>query len=112
MPPEKRDPEPDSSPPLRPLKRPVATAENEVLQSLVSGSVAQVVLAVAAVLALSYAGKLPLVTMLLSLLVAFVLAPVSDFLERWRSFSITSIRFGPLARGWNPKRLRGGSLSG
>jgi len=83
--PEKRDPEPDSSPPLRLLKRPVATAENQVLQSLVSGSVAQVVLAVAAVLALSYAGKLPLVTMLLSLLVAFVLAPVSDFLERWRS---------------------------
>src|SRR5262245_9376539 len=85
MPPEKRDPEANSSPPLRLVKRPAGAAENDILHRLVSGTVAQVVLAIAAVLALSYAGKVPLITLFLSLLIAFVLAPVSDFLERRRS---------------------------
>src|SRR6476646_5558214 len=88
MPSDKRDPQPGSLQSFR-LTKATTTAENiaptQVLNSIVSGSTAQVVLAVAAVLAICYAGKLPLITLCIALLVAFVLAPISDLFERWRT---------------------------
>jgi len=87
MPSDKRDPQPGSVQSFRLTK--AASTENiaptQVLNSIVSGSTAQVVLAVAAVLAICYAGKLPLITLCIALLVAFVLAPISDLFERWRT---------------------------
>jgi predicted PurR-regulated permease PerM len=87
MPSDKRDSEKNPAQPLRLVKSPVP-AVNEVLGTLVSGSMAQVVLAIAAVLAIlaiCYTGRLPLMTLCLALLVAFILAPVADVFERWHS---------------------------
>jgi predicted PurR-regulated permease PerM len=84
MPSENPDSEQNAIQPLRLVKSSVP-AVHEVLGTLVSGSMAQVVLAIAAVLAICYTGRLPLITLWLALLVAFILAPVADILERWHS---------------------------
>src|SRR6476659_2643280 len=59
------------------------TSEGDVLSNIASASVAQIVVAVAAVLALCYFAKLPLITLMISILLTFVLAPIVDRLERW-----------------------------
>src|SRR5579884_436147 len=83
MPPDKTDPESKAVKPFRLI--PGRNDEKEVLETIVSGSIAQIVLAVAAVLAICYAGKVPLITLLLSILVAFILAPIADWFERWHA---------------------------
>src|SRR5437016_3877973 len=60
------------------------SGEHELFGSLISGSTAQIVVAVAAVLVICYAAKLPLITICMALLIAFILAPISELLERWR----------------------------
>lgn len=81
--PDKRSPQLATSVEL-PLTPPQSRDHREALSNLVSGSMAQIVVAVAAVLAICYAAKVPLITLLVALLFAFVLAPIVDTLERWR----------------------------
>jgi predicted PurR-regulated permease PerM len=57
---------------------------DEVLTSVAAGSVAQVVLASAAVLAVCYVARLVMMTLATSLLLAFILEPIVGCLERWR----------------------------
>ena len=57
---------------------------DEVLTSVAAGSVAQVVLASAAVLAVCYVARLVMMTLATSLLLAFILEPIVGRLERWR----------------------------
>lgn len=57
---------------------------DEVLTSVAAGSVAQVVLASAAVLAVCYVANLVMMTLATSLLLAFILEPIVGRLERWR----------------------------
>ena len=70
--------------------KPVGTAApesetlDEVLTSVAAGSVAQVVLASAAVLAVCYVARLVMMTLATSLLLAFILEPIVGRLERWR----------------------------
>jgi predicted PurR-regulated permease PerM len=58
--------------------------ERKVNRALRAGSAAQIVIAVAAGLAICYVGKLVLVTLLVSVLITFMLEPVVVFLERIR----------------------------
>jgi predicted PurR-regulated permease PerM len=58
-------------------------ALDEVLTSVAVGSVAQVVLASAAVLAVCYVASLVMMTLATSLLLAFILEPMVGRLERW-----------------------------
>jgi predicted PurR-regulated permease PerM len=67
---------------LRLLKN--ASEQNELLTNVASGLVAQIVVAVAAVLAICYVAKLPLITLMIGILLAFILTPLVDRLERWR----------------------------
>jgi predicted PurR-regulated permease PerM len=60
------------------------SAEGELLSNIAVGSVAQLVVAVAAVLGICYAAKLPLIILAVSILIAFILAPVSYGLEMLR----------------------------
>jgi predicted PurR-regulated permease PerM len=103
MPPDKRDPD---SKPVRAFRLVKSgSVEGELLSSASAGAVAQIVLAVAAVLAICYAAKLPLITLLLSVLTAFILAPIVDRLERIRvprwagSFIAVSLLMGCLYGG-------------
>src|SRR4051812_9574594 len=57
--------------------------DDDLLNNIASGSIAQIVVAVAAVLALCYVAKLPLITLLIAILLTFILAPLVDRLERW-----------------------------
>ena len=59
-------------------------APSDLQASVAVGSAAQVVLAVAAVLAVCYVAKLVMITLASALLLAFVLEPVVWHLERWR----------------------------
>jgi predicted PurR-regulated permease PerM len=61
-----------------------AADHDQVLTNLISGSTAQIVVAIAAVLAICYAAKVPLITLLIAMLLSFVLAPIVDLLERLR----------------------------
>jgi predicted PurR-regulated permease PerM len=58
--------------------------ERKVNSALRAGSTAQIVIAVAAGLAICYVGKLVLVTLLVSVLITFMLEPVVAFLVRIR----------------------------
>ncbi len=58
--------------------------ERKFRNALRAGSVAQVVLGIAAVLVICYLAKLVLVTLLVSVLIAFTLEPVVSVLERLR----------------------------
>src|SRR5215472_7358026 len=80
MPPEKRDWEAGSARHFRLVEG--RSAEGVLLSRIASGSIAEIVIAVAAVLAVCYAGKLPLITLFLAILIASVLAPIADRLER------------------------------
>jgi predicted PurR-regulated permease PerM len=57
--------------------------DDDLLNNIASGSIAQIVVAVAAILALCYVAKLPLITLLIAILLTFILAPLVDRLERW-----------------------------
>src|SRR5262245_48275960 len=59
------------------------TSQDDVLSNIASGSIAQIVVAVAAVLALCYVAKLPLITLMIAILLTFVLDPLVSLLERW-----------------------------
>src|SRR5207244_1844108 len=56
----------------------------DLLTHVAAGSAAQVVIAVATVLAVCYVAKLVTVTIAFSLLLAFVLEPIVWHLQRWR----------------------------
>src|SRR6476646_1839750 len=58
--------------------------ERQLNTALRTGAVAQVILAVAVVLAVCYVAKLILVTLLVSVLLAFMLEPIVSLLERVR----------------------------
>ncbi len=58
--------------------------ERKINRALRAGSVAQIIVAVAAGLAMCYVGKLVLVTLLISVLITFMLEPFVVFLERIR----------------------------
>jgi predicted PurR-regulated permease PerM len=60
------------------------SAQGELMSSIAVGSIAQLVVAIAAVLGICYAAKLPLITLAVSVLIAFILAPVCYGLERLR----------------------------
>jgi len=82
---DKNEPKSGSERTLRPFRViNGSTAEGEMLSNIASGSIAQIVVAVAAVLALCYVAKLPLITLMIAILLTFVLAPLVDRLERWR----------------------------
>ena len=80
--PDKDDPELKPGPRLRLVKS--NAVEGELLSNVASGSAAQIVLAVTAVIAICYFAKLPLITLLLAILVAFMLDPLVAWLQRWR----------------------------
>jgi predicted PurR-regulated permease PerM len=69
-----------------------AAAQNELEQvrerrfrnTLRAGAVAEVVIGIIAVLAICYLAKIVLVTLLISLLIAFTLEPLVGLLQRWR----------------------------
>jgi predicted PurR-regulated permease PerM len=61
-----------------------AEISNELLTHVAAGSVAQVVIAVATVLAVCYIAKLVMITIASSLLLAFILEPIVWHLQRWR----------------------------
>ena len=82
MPPQGRNIEQVS---IKPFKAEQASeTSGDLLASVATGSAAQVVLAVAAVLAVCYVAKLVMITLVSSLLLAFVLEPIVWRLERWR----------------------------
>lgn len=59
--------------------------EHELLHTNIrAGSTAQVVLAVIAGIAIFYFARLPLITVSVAILIAFILAPIVDSLEKWR----------------------------
>ncbi|HET9183882.1 MAG TPA: AI-2E family transporter [Candidatus Angelobacter sp.] len=58
--------------------------ERKFMDSLAAGAAAQVILAVLAVLAACYFAKVVMITLLVSVLIAFALEPVVTFLGRWR----------------------------
>ena len=66
------------------MAAPESETLDEVLTSVAAGSVAQVVLASAAVLAVCYVARLVMMTLATSLLLAFILEPIVGRLERWR----------------------------
>ncbi len=75
----------------QPLSEPQASEEalqqreeRKVNSALRAGSAAQIIIAVAAGLAICYVGKLVLVTLLVSVLLTFMLEPVVVFLQRIR----------------------------
>jgi predicted PurR-regulated permease PerM len=80
--PEKDDPESKPGQRLRLVKS--NAAEGELLSSVASGSAAQIVLAVTAVVAICYVAKLPLITLLLAILVAFMLDPLVAGMQQLR----------------------------
>src|SRR5262245_50187836 len=80
--PEKDDPEQKPSPRLRLVKS--DAVEGEPLSRGASGSIVQIVIAVTAIVAICYVAKLPLITLLLAMLVAFMLDPLVVWLQRWR----------------------------
>jgi len=98
--PEKDDPEGKPAPRLRLVKS--NAAEGELLSNVASGSAAQIVIAVTAVLAMCYFAKLPLITLLLAVLVAFMLDPLVGLFQRWHiprwagSFIAVSLLLGCL----------------
>src|SRR5438552_4130868 len=59
-------------------------AQRDLTQSSRIRAWAETVLAMAAVLTLCYFAKLPLIVVLVSILVSFILAPVVDFFQRFR----------------------------
>jgi predicted PurR-regulated permease PerM len=59
-------------------------AERKLNAALRAGAIAQTVLAVAVVLAICYVGKLVLITLMVSVLLAFMLEPLVSLLERIR----------------------------
>lgn len=83
MPPDKRDPDDKQVRSFRLVKgKSINSAEGELMSSVAMGAIAQVVLAVSAILAICYAAKAPLITLFVSILVAFILDPIVDLLER------------------------------
>jgi predicted PurR-regulated permease PerM len=58
--------------------------ERKLNRSLKAGSVAQIIIAMAAGLAICYVGKLVLVTLLVSILLTFMLEPLVGLLQRFR----------------------------
>lgn len=58
--------------------------EHKFRNSLRAGAAAEVILAVVAVLAACYFAKIVMITLLVSVLIAFTLEPVVTFLGRWR----------------------------
>jgi predicted PurR-regulated permease PerM len=56
----------------------------DVLGNRAAGAAGQILLAIAAVFAICYAAKLVMITVLTSILLAFVLAPLVDALRQWR----------------------------
>lgn len=58
--------------------------EHKFRNSLRAGATAEVILAVVAVLAACYFAKIVMITLLVSVLIAFTLEPVVTFLGRWR----------------------------
>jgi predicted PurR-regulated permease PerM len=56
----------------------------DVLSNRTVGIAAQILLAVAVLLAICYFAKLVMITLVTSILLAFVLAPLVDMLKRWR----------------------------
>jgi predicted PurR-regulated permease PerM len=67
-----------------PRLREAPESMGHLLNRLAAGSAAQIVLAVVAVLAICYVARLVMITILTSILLAFVLSPLVDRLERWR----------------------------
>jgi predicted PurR-regulated permease PerM len=61
-----------------------AEIPSELLTHVAAGSAAQVVIAVATVLAICYVAKLVMITIASSLLLAFILEPMVWHLQRWR----------------------------
>jgi predicted PurR-regulated permease PerM len=61
-----------------------AAISSDLLTHVAAGSVAQVVIAVATVLAVCYIAKLVMITIASSLLLAFILEPIVWHLQRWR----------------------------
>jgi predicted PurR-regulated permease PerM len=61
-----------------------AEIPEELLMHVAAGSAAQVTIAVATVLAVCYIAKLVMITIVSSLLLAFVLEPIVWRLQRWR----------------------------
>ncbi len=59
-------------------------AQRDLMQSNRMRAWAETVLAIAAVLTVCYFAKLPLIVVLVSILVSFILAPVVDFFQRFR----------------------------
>jgi len=57
---------------------------HKIAQDLSAGSTAQITIAIAAILVICYFAKLVLITILTSLLIAFILEPIVGRLERWR----------------------------
>src|SRR5262245_12469577 len=82
MPPENGDSDSKSLRPFRLVKSDRSRGESTRRAAPVN--VAQIVLAVIAVLAVCYVAKVPIITLLVSMLIAFMLEPLVHLLHRWR----------------------------
>src|SRR5919198_1424530 len=80
---QRREPAPVSVEPRREAQQ-EADIPGDLLTHVAAGSAAQVVIAVAIVLAVCYTAKLVMITLASALLLAFVLEPIVWHLERWR----------------------------
>src|SRR5215813_8996161 len=80
--PDTRDSDPKNVREFRLIRN--RSAEGQLLSSIALGSLGQIVIAVAAIFGICYAAKLPLITLFVAILIAFILAPIATLLERWR----------------------------
>jgi predicted PurR-regulated permease PerM len=75
----------EESEPLRVVGLPqTQEAANELHRDIRAASSAAILLAILAMLAVCYFAKLPIIVLLLSILLAFILAPVADIFQRLR----------------------------
>ncbi len=76
---------PEEAPDTQPTEKELAKQEKRKLNTVLhAGAVAQIVVAAAVVLTICYVAKLVLITLLVSILFAFMLEPVVNLLERIR----------------------------
>ena len=80
---QRHEPAPVASKPFH-QEQQEAEIPEELLTHVAAGSTAQVVIAIATVLAVCYIAKLVMITIASSLLLAFVLEPIVWHLQRWR----------------------------
>jgi predicted PurR-regulated permease PerM len=82
MSPQRRAPEPSSEPLTQGQQE--AEVSSDLRAHVAAGSAAQVIIAIATILAVCYIAKLVMITIASSLLLAFILEPMVWHLQRWR----------------------------